>query len=88
MAPILHGTSKDHKIVENEVEGPEVRPIMGAVVGPNVGLSNFIGKEVVRRVAEDAGNENICKSTEELLSTFEAFNKERIKKGLHERKLI
>ena len=41
--PILHGTSKDHKVAENEPEGPDLRPIMGAVVGPNVGLSNFIG---------------------------------------------
>ena len=31
---ILHGTSKDHKIVEDEKEGPEVRPIMGAVFAP------------------------------------------------------
>ena len=39
-------------------------------------------------MAEDAGKENICKSTEELLSTFEAFNKERITKRFHEKKLV
>ena len=42
--PILHATSKDHKKAENETEGPDVRPIMGAVVGHNVALSNFIGR--------------------------------------------
>jgi hypothetical protein len=30
--PILHRTSKDHKVAENHKEGPDVRPIMGAVV--------------------------------------------------------
>ena len=86
--PILHGTSKDHKVAANENEGPEVRPIMGAVVGPNVGLSNFIGKEVIRRVAEDIGGDNVCKSTEELLSRFENFNKNRVENGLHKEKLV
>ena len=31
--PVLHGTSKDHKVAKNEKEGPDVQPIMGAVVG-------------------------------------------------------
>ena len=86
--PIIHGTSKDHKEIKDENEGPEVRPIMGAVVGPNVGLSNFLGKEVVRRVAEDAGNETVCKSTEELLSVFESYNKNRIEKGVDKKKVV
>ena len=85
--PILHGTSKDHKIVEDEKEGPEVRPIMGAVVGPNVGLSNFIGKEIIRRVAEDAGNKTVCKSTEELISVFESYNKDRVKNGFDKKNI-
>ena len=42
--PVLHCTSKDHKEVLDPEEGPEVRPIMGAVVGPNVALSDFIGR--------------------------------------------
>jgi hypothetical protein len=86
--PILHGTSKDHKIVTNDKEGPDVRPIMGAVVGPNVGLSNFIGKEVIRRVAEDLNSDNVCKPTEELLSRFENYNQNRVKNGFHEEKMI
>ena len=86
--PVLHGTSKDHKISEDVIDGPDVRPIMGAVVGPNVALANFIGSEIVRRVAEDAGNENVCKSTEELLGVFEAFNKNRVKNGYHKKNLV
>ena len=81
-------TSKDHKKTENEVEGPEIRPIMGAVVGPNVALSNFIGREIIKRVAEDADNDTVCKSTEELLSIFEAYNKDRVKEGFHQKKMI
>ena len=49
--PVLSGTHKDHKKVENKVEGPDLRPIMGATVGPNVALTNFIGKDIVRRIA-------------------------------------
>ena len=86
--PILHGTSKDHKIVTNDIEGPDVRTIMGALVGPNVGLSNFIGKEVIRRVAEDLNSDNVCKSTEEVLSRSENYNKNRVKNGFHEGKMI
>ena len=45
--PVLSGTHKDHKKVENKVEGPDLRPIMGATVGPNVALTNFIGKDII-----------------------------------------
>ena len=86
--PILHGTSKDHKVAKNEFEGPEVRPIMGAVVGPNIGLSNFIGKEIIRKVAEEADTGHVCKSTEDLLSRFEKYNKERIDCGFSGKKFI
>ena len=83
--PVLHGTSKDHKETENETEGPDVRPIMGAVVGPNVALSNFIGREIVRRVAEDASSDNVCKSTEELISRQEQYNRDFNLLGLRSR---
>ena len=86
--PALHGTSKDHKEVKDEKKGPEVRPIMGAVVGPNIALSNFLGKEIVRRIAEDANNDTVCKSTEELLSRIETYNKDRIEKGFNKKKMI
>ena len=32
--PILSGTSKDHEKAVDEKIGPDVRPIMGAMVGP------------------------------------------------------
>ena len=34
--PILSGTHKDHKKVDDQILGPDVRPIMGATVGPNI----------------------------------------------------
>ena len=62
-------------------DGPELRPIMGAMVGPNVGLANFIGFEVVRKISDDADVGNVCKSTEELQNKFEEYNKVREEKG-------
>ena len=61
---------------------------MGAVVGPNVALSNFIGKEVIRRVADDAVSDSVCKSTEELISRFEQYNRDRVKNGFDKEKVI
>ena len=86
--PILSGTHKDHKKVENEVEGPDVRPIMGAMVGPNVGISNFVGREVIRNIAEEAEVGNVCKSTEEVLNTFEEYNRSRIENGFDMENII
>ena len=37
--PILRGTRKDHKETKDKKLGPDLRPIMGAVVGPNIGQS-------------------------------------------------
>ena len=37
--PVLSGSGKDHKEVIEEKVGPDVRPIMGAMVGPNCCLS-------------------------------------------------
>ena len=86
--PILSGTYKDHKKVEDEVAGPDLRPIMGATVGPNVGLANFIGDKVVRKVAEMEDVGNVCKSTEEIQHHFEKYNKGRISKELGKKKMI
>ena len=52
---------------------------MGAVVGPNVGLSNFIGREVIRKVAEEADARNVCNSTEELHKGGSSKSKEEEK---------
>ena len=68
--PVLSGTSKDHKKSEDENIGPDVRPIMGAMVGPNVGLSNF-GSIIVRAVANECDEGNVSKSTEETIAKIE-----------------
>jgi hypothetical protein len=67
--------------VINQEEGPDLRPIMGATVGPNVALTNFIAKNVVRKIAEEASVGNDLKSVEELLNKFEEYNKARVQNG-------
>ena len=74
----MSGTSKDHKKVENTNVGPDVRPIMGAMVGPNVGLTNF-GSIIVRAIANEYDVGNVSKSTEETISKLEEYNKCREK---------
>ena len=63
--PILTGTSKDHKVAKDKILGPDVRPIMGAVVGPNIGLSE-IGSIIVRKIADNADVCLVANSTEEV----------------------
>jgi hypothetical protein len=72
--PILSGTSKDHKPAKDETVGPDVRPIMGAMVGPNVGLST-LGCRIVRAIADNHDTGNVSKSTEETISKLEEYNK-------------
>ena len=85
--PILRGTNKDHKEVADKVAGPDVRPIMGAMVGPNLGLSE-LGSLIVRKIADNADTGLVAKSTEEVISKFEEFNKNRFEKTPGLRKLI
>ena len=49
---------------------------MGANVGPNVGASNFIS-EIIRKIADEADEGYVCKSTEENLYKCDKYNKER-----------
>ena len=77
--PILSGTHKDHKKVVDQIVGPDVRPIMGATVGPNIALTDFIARSIVRKVADEASVGNDCKNTEELLNKFEEYNHEEVK---------
>ena len=79
--PILSGTHKDHKKVDDKNIGPDVRPIMGATVGPNIALTDFIARSIIRKVAEEASVGNDCKSTEELLNKFEEYNHVIVQKG-------
>ena len=73
--PILRGTSKDHKIAKDPNIGPELRPIMGARVGPNTSLAQ-IGCKILRAISNDIKE---CerfdvKSTEEILHKFDKYN--------------
>ena len=78
--PILRGTSKDHKEAMDKKVGPDIRPIMGAMVGPNIGLSE-LGSRIVRKIADNADIGLVSKSTEEVINKFEIFNKGRLKKN-------
>ena len=75
--PILRGTSKDHKVAVDNEAGPDFRPIMGAMVGPNIGLSE-IGSRIVRKIAENADVGLVAKSTEEVIEKIEKYNKRRL----------
>ena len=86
--PVLSGTHKDHKKVDDLNKGPDVRPIMGATVGPNIALTDFIAKNIIRKVAEEASVGNDCKSSEELLNRFEAYNNARIQNGYSDKNVI
>ena len=83
--PVLRGTSKDHKKALDRKIGPDLRPIMGANVGPNTGLSE-IGSMIVRKIAETCDTGLVSKSTEEVLNKIEEFNKTRSGRKL--RKII
>ena len=85
--PILRGTSKDHKEAKDKTAGPDVRPIMGAIVGPNIGLSE-IASIIVRKIADDADEGLVSKSTEEVINKFENFNQRRMMNKSRKRKLI
>ena len=77
--PILSGTNKDHKEAPDKVIGPDFRPIMGAMVGPNTGLSE-LGSIIVRKIADNSDNGLVAKSTEEVINKFEEFNRSRFEK--------
>ena len=74
--PIIHGTSKDHKPVADPNIGPEIRPIMGASVGPNTGLAQ-IGCEFLKAILANYPNPGEVKSTEEMLNAFSVYNDSR-----------
>ena len=74
--PLLRGTSKDHKEALDNIIGHDLRPIMGAIVGPNIGLLE-LGSIIVRKIADISDVGLVSKSTEEVLNKFEEFNKRR-----------
>ena len=72
--PILRGTAKDHKPCPDLNVGPDMRPIMGACVGPNTGLSQ-IGCEIIRKISNSVKVRYDIKSTEEMLAKIQEYNK-------------
>ena len=65
----------DHKKFEDKVKGPDVRVIDGAMVGPNLALSEIVS-DVVEEVTNEADVDQLCsKSTEEILHEVEKYSK-------------
>ena len=58
--------------------GPEMRPIMGANVGPNTGLSQ-IACHFLKAILHNVENPFEVKSTEEMLNVFQSYNVRREK---------
>ena len=77
--PVLRGTSKDHKKAVDEKIGPDLRPIMGAIVGPNIGLSE-LGSILVRKVAESADIGLVSTSTEEVINKIEDYKRRDLRR--------
>ena len=73
--PILRGTSKDHKEAIDKRIGPDLRPIMGAIVGPNIGLKRIghsltcqkLTEENVRNIFGSNAAENNMRTMPQLL---------------------
>ena len=74
-APPLYGLRKDHKIAEDTVKGPPVRPVCGANQAPNSKLGNFLSR-IVNEYADAANIRTECKSSEEMRASFEKYNDE------------
>ena len=74
--PVLSGSSKDHKELKEEETSPDLRPIMGAMVGPNIGIAT-IASVVIKTIAEEADTGLVSKSTEETINKIEVYNDKR-----------
>ena len=84
--PLMRGTAKDHKVAADPKKGPKMRPIMGARVGPNTGLSQ-IGSKVLRSIIDDVKVRHDVKSTEEMLARIENYN-ESLKSQKSKKKMV
>ena len=62
------------RVHQDQKVGPEMRPIMGANIGPNTGLSQ-IGCKLLRAIIDDIEVRHDVKSTEEMLESFISYNK-------------
>ena len=79
--PVLRGTSKDHKQAIDPEVGPDLRPIMGAHKGPNVGLAQ-LGCHFLKAILKYADDTSEVKSTEEMLCKMQMYNNIREKQIL------
>ena len=85
--PILRGTSKDHKAMKDPEKGHDLRPIMGANIGPNHSLAQ-IGSKFLRAIADNVKETSVIKSTEELLRKFEEYNSRIVKNEPGPKKVV
>ena len=69
----MRGSAKDHKSNFDPNFGPDLRPIMGAKVGPNTGLSQ-IGCKILDEILERKESKKEVKSTEEMMALFKNYN--------------
>ena len=65
--PVLSATSKDHKELKEEETSPDVRPIMGAMVGPKIGISK-IASLFIKTVVEESDIGFVSLSTKETIN--------------------
>ena len=72
--PPQYGLRKDHKVFDDPVKGPPLRPVCGAVIGSNYRMSYFLSRILqpyIKQVPE------ICDSTADMLARVEKCNQEK-----------
>ena len=67
----LYTLRKDHKNIDDEVKGPPVRPVCGAVLAYNQRLSHVISK-ILNEVWMEEGS--VCISTEDMMAGIKMAN--------------
>ena len=75
LAP-LYALRKDHKLCQDEEQGPPVRPVCGAAACYNNKLSHLISM-ILTEVWKSKENSSICTSTEGMIAEMKLVNKEQ-----------
>ena len=73
MIPPIYGLRKDHKVFDDAIKGPPMRPVCGAVVASNYRISHFLSMILRPLIKESA---DVCESTEDLLSRIRECNQQ------------
>ena len=76
--PIMKGAEKDHKPVKNNVV--KMRPMLNTMDGPKKNISDTYS-DIIDAIVKSNDEGYLCSSTEELLATFEEYNKSIQGKG-------